>query len=100
MEVVTKFPFYKYIVQDVKGIETVKAILYRQIELPSLPQWTEWLWSFILIVFLILGIFLSMKVTRKMALKFGFQNRVRLLYALPVVFIVLLYIESLAYQLF
>ncbi len=100
MEVITKVPFYKYIVKDPKGVETIKAILFRQIEIPQLPGWTELVFSIILIVILIIGIIFSFKVTRKLAQKLNLEHNKKIILAAPILFIVILYINALLYQLF
>ncbi|WP_372933401.1 4Fe-4S binding protein [Mariniphaga sediminis] len=100
MEVVTKLPYYKYIIRDPGGVETVKAMLFRQIEMPQMPGWSEWVFSAILILLIVLGIIFSFRVIHKLAPKMNLEQNEKLLFALPVVFIVILYAEALAYQLF
>ena len=100
MEIATKFPYYKFIVHDVKGVETIKSILFKQIEMPQLPYWTEWIFFLILIFALITGVFLSFKVIRKMTIKINIQKNSNLLYTLPVIFVVIIFIEALAYHFF
>ena len=56
MEIATRMPYYKFIVHDIKGIETVKAILFKQIVVAPLPQWTHWafLLTLLMALFLVL----------------------------------------------
>jgi hypothetical protein len=66
MEIVTKLPYYKYILHDIRGVETIKAMLFRQIEMPVMPAWTEYAFSMILVLALATGIIISLRVTRKL----------------------------------
>jgi polyferredoxin len=100
MEVGTRLPFYKYTLNDIKGIETTKAILFRQIEVPLLPLWTHWVFFFILIISLIIGIYVSFKVVRKLVIRFEIQKNKQILYMLPFIFIILFFIDVLSYPLF
>ncbi len=98
MEIVTKFPFYKYIIHDVKGVETVKSILFKQIEMPQLQYWTEWMFLAILVLALIAGILLSIKFIRRFADKYNILKNRKALYTLPVIFILIIIAGSLGYR--
>lgn len=97
MEITTKFPFYKYIIQDITGVETIKSILFRQIEMPQLPYWTEWVFILIMISALIAGIFLSFKLIGRLAYNFDIRKGRRLFYILPVIFILIILTGALGY---
>ena len=97
MEITTKIPFYKYIIHDIRGVETVKSILFRQIEMPQFPYWTEWLFIIILLSVLIAGVFLSFRLIKKLINNFDIRNGRRLLYSLPVIFIAILVTGALGY---
>ena len=66
MEIVTKFPYYTHIFHDIRGVETIKAMLFRQIEMPVMPAWTEYAFSIILVLALATGMIISLRVTRKL----------------------------------
>lgn len=100
MEMTTKVPFYKHIIRDVRGVETIKAILFGQIKVPGLPDWTEWFFSVILILSMIAGIIYSYKVIRKLATKLNIQKDIQILYFIPIIFVIFIYACALAYQLF
>lgn len=100
MEIATRVPYYKYIVNDVKGVETIKAFLFKQIEEPQMPYWAHWVFIVILLLALIIGVFVSYKVIRKLALKFGFQKNITLLNFLPAILIFLFFVLVLAYNIF
>ena len=100
MEIATRVPYYKYIVNDVKGVETIKAILFKQIEAPQMPYWADWVFIVILLLALIIGLFVSFKVIRKLALKFGLQKNTTLLHFLPVILMFLFFTLVMAYKLF
>jgi hypothetical protein len=100
MEIATKVPFYKYIIHDVSGIETIKAILFGQIEVPRLPLWSDWLFSMILIVSLIVGVIISFRVISKLIFEWNISRNREIMYAVPVIFILLIFCGALAYQLF
>jgi len=97
MEISTRFPFYKYILRDPGGVETTKSILFRQIEMPQFPYWTEWLYIAILFSFLIAGVFLSFKLISKFAYSLDIRKGGSVLYLLPVIFIVILFTGALGY---
>jgi hypothetical protein len=90
MEIVTKFPFYRFIIKDVRGVETIKALLFRQIEMPQLPIWIDTAFIIILLTALAGGILLSYRMIPKQLIKFGFKENSKILYVLPLVFILLL----------
>lgn len=98
MEIATKFPYYKYVVHDVNGIKTIQGILTRQIVVARLPDWTQWALFLNLILTLIIGIFISFKVIRKLVLKFKIQEKKTLLYIFPFIFVLLFIAEVLMYQ--
>lgn len=99
-EIGTKIPYYKYIVHDIKGIDTIRAIITKQITVTQLPDWVQWAFSLILLLSLIIGILISFKVIRELALKFTIQKNKSLLYILPFIFILVLAAEVLMYRCF
>jgi polyferredoxin len=100
MEILTRVPYYKYILKDVRGVETIKAMLFRQIEMPQLPYWAELIFILILISSLVTGIFISFKVIRKLEIKSGIQEKRAIVYFLPVIFILILVIETFMFLCF
>jgi len=65
MEIATKIPYYPYIIKDIRGVETVKLILFRQIEVPQLPGWTDVFFFVLLMVLMFTGIYYDLRVIRK-----------------------------------
>lgn len=100
MEFATKLPYYKYILHDVKGIDTIRAILTRQIEVSQLPYWTQWVFPISLLLSVIVGIFISFKVIQQLALKFKIQHKKPFLYILPFIFVLVFFAEVLIYRCF
>ena len=100
MEIVTKFPFYKYIITDPSGVETTKSLLFKQIEMPQLPYWTEIAFIIILILSLAIGVAVSFKVIRKMVIKLDIKTNSKILYVLPLIFIVALVGETFIFMCF
>lgn len=100
MEMTTKIPYYKYILKDVRGVETVKAILFGQISQPGFPEWTDWVFSILLISIIIVGFFESHKVIRKLILKLDTHNHLNVLFTLPAVFMILMYLSAVIYKLY
>lgn len=94
MEIGTKFPYYKYIVNDVKGVETIKSILFMQIGIPQLPSWTDTGFIVILILLLVAGVLLSFKVIRRQLLKSDLQVSQPIMFVMPLLFIVILVTET------
>jgi len=100
MEIVTKFPFYTYILHDVRGVETIKAILFRQIEVPVLPAWTDFAFLIILILSLATGMILSLRVTRKLITNIEIRRNSMIIYALPGVYIAMLVAGAVLYRIY
>ena len=100
MEIVTKFPYYKYMLHDVKGVETIKAMLFRQIEMPLLPSWTDYAFLIILIIALAAGTFISFRVTHKLITKTDIKRNATLIYILPILFIIIIIADALLYKFF
>ncbi len=94
MEIVTKFPYWGYILNDIKGVETTKSILFRQIDLPRLAYWTEIGFIIILIASLAAGVFISFRVIRKQVSRSEIPGDSKIIYALPVIFIIILVTET------
>jgi hypothetical protein len=99
MEIATKFPYYKYIVHDIKGVETIKAILFRQIPVPQMPYWTEWIFLFILILSLSGGIVYSYRIIRKIRIRFSIAESGNMIYILPFIFIFIILFGAMFFQL-
>jgi hypothetical protein len=101
MEIVTRIPYYKYIVHDVSGINTTRQIITRQIEIAPLPSWTDWCLLLILVTGLAVGILISFKVIDMLIINLNIQNSKRFfLKTLPIVFVILFFAEVLLYKCF
>jgi len=87
MEVAVRLPYYKFIISDPVGINTIRGILTRQIIVAKLPPWTQWIFGLILAASLIAGILLSFRVTKRYALKSNLQKHMPTLYSTIVVFV-------------
>jgi hypothetical protein len=90
MEIATKIPYYPYIFQDIKGIETVKLILFRQIEVPQLPAWTDRFFFGLLMVLMFTGIYFGFRVIRKTSSWKNRQPSEGLAIFLPFLFMILI----------
>ncbi|KPK86932.1 MAG: hypothetical protein AMS27_03980 [Bacteroides sp. SM23_62_1] len=99
-EVATKIPYYKYIVHDVRGIETIQAILNGQIAVKRLPTWSQWAFSLLLLLTTIIGIVISFKVIRQLVLKLKIQKNKQLLYSLPIIFVLIFFVDVLMFRCF
>lgn len=99
-EVATKVPYYKYIVHDVRGIETIQAILNGQIVVTRLPRWSQWVFSSILILTTIISIVISFKVIRQLIPKLKIQKNKKLVYILPFIFLILFFMDVLLFRCF
>jgi hypothetical protein len=100
MEVTTRFPYYKYIVKDITGVETIKAILFRQIPVPQLPYWTDWAFIAILASSLAFGIIISYRVIRKIISKFSIEIGGKIIFILPYIFIILIMLGGMTLSFF
>ena len=94
MEIVTKLPYYPLIIQDIRGIETVKSLIFKQIEIPNLPYWTD-VFFFVLLLFLMFtGIYYGFKVIRKIYSLKSKQPSGMLAFSLPFLFMILILVGS------
>jgi len=101
MEIVTRLPYYKYIVHDVRGIDTIRAIITRQIMIPHLPVWVEWCLLLSMLTGTFIGILISFKVIHRLSIKFKIQkNKLLFLKILPFVFVIVFFVEVLLYKCF
>ena len=100
MEIVTKFPYYPYIWKDVMGVETIKAVLFRQIEMPVSPAWAENAFSLLLVMALVIGMMFSMRVTRKLSLDIDARRGSRAVIILPLVYTIFLVAGAILYGLY
>lgn len=90
MEIVTKIPYYRYIVNDIRGVETTKAFLFRQTEMPQLPYWTDIALIIILMLSLTFGILISLRLIRNLTGKSDIQGIEKIQFGLPLFFIIIL----------
>jgi len=97
MEVVTKFPYYTHIFHDIRGVETIKAMLFRQIEMPVMPAWTEYAFSIILVLALATGMIISFRVTRKLIPHMDVRKGAGGILILPLVYTLVLVAGAVLY---
>ena len=101
MEIVTRLPYYKYIVHDVRGIDTIRAILTRQIVIAPLQTWVEWCLLLTMVTGSVIGILISFKVIHRLMIKFKIKkNKLFFLKTLPFIFVILFFAEVLLYKCF
>ena len=100
MEIVTKFPYYTYILHDIRGVETIKAMLFRQIEMPVMPAWTESAFSLLLVLALVIGMIISLRVTRKLIPHMDVRKGALGIIILPVVYTLVLVGGAILYGIY
>jgi polyferredoxin len=101
MEIVTRLPYYKYILHDVRGIDTIRGIITRQIVITPLPEWVEWSLLLTLVTASIIGILVSFKVIKRLIIRFNIQtNKQFFLETLPFIFIILFIVVVILYKCF
>ena len=100
MEIVTKFPYYTYILHDIRGVETIKAMLFRQIEMPVLPAWTESAFSLILVLALVIGMIMSPRVTRKLIPDLDVRKGASGILFLPLIYTLVLVAGAILYGIY
>ncbi len=74
MEITTRVPYYRYMIADPAGVETLRGLLTRQIILTRLPSWTDWLFFSLLIAFIIAGTVLGYRMINKLMPAFNLQR--------------------------
>jgi len=90
MEIATKIPYFPYIIRDIRGVETVKLILFRQIEAPQLPGWTNLFFFILLMILMFTGIFFSFRVLQNNNFRNDRQSSGMLAFTLPFLFMLLI----------
>ena len=100
MEIVTKFPYYTYILHDVKGVESIKAMLFRQIDMPVMPAWTEYAFSIILVLALATGMMISLRGTRKLIPDMDVRKGASGILLLPLVYTLVLVAGAIIYGIY
>ena len=101
MEIITRLPYYKFIMHDLKGIDTARGIITRQITIAPLPEWIEWCMLLTLVTATFIGILISFKVINRLMIRYDIQkNRLSLLRSLPVIFALIFFAEVLLYRCF
>jgi hypothetical protein len=101
MEIVTRFPYYKYILQDPLGIDTTRGIITRQIIIPPASDIHEWGLFVVMIAATLAGVFLSFKIIRKQNQRLNLHDSaLPVLLALPVIFVLVFFAEVIVYRAF
>jgi len=100
MEIVTKFPYYTHILHDIRGVETIKAMLFRQIEMPVMPAWTEYAFSIILVLALAIGMIISLRVSRKLIPHMDVRKGASGILLLPLVYTLVLVAGAVLYGIY
>jgi hypothetical protein len=100
MEIVTKFPYYTYILHDIRGVETIKAMLFRQIEMPVMPAWTEYAFSIVLVLGLVMGMLISQRVIRKLIPNMDIRKGSSGILLLPLVYTLVLVAGAVLYGIY
>ena len=101
MEIVTRLPYYKYILHDIRGIDTARKIITRQIVIPPASDRLEWGLFIVMILASVAGIFISYKIIKKIKLRLNLKEaRIPLLMALPVAFVVIFFAGVIVYRAF
>jgi len=98
MEITIKVPYYKFIAQDVTGVESIRAILTRQVSVTPLPYWLEITLFAVLIASTIAGLIFSFKTVRRMACqgRIG-KEKISALKTMVVIFACVFFIEVLVF---
>lgn len=101
MEIVTRLPYYKYIFHDIRGIDTARKIITRQITIPPPSDVLEWVLFIVMIAASLAGVLISFNVIRKQKQRLNLHDSAfPVLVALPVIFVLVFFAEVIVYRAF
>ena len=82
----SRIPYFEHLADDFTGVSTAQQIIDGQISLQQNPVWLNTLVSLLLIGFMIIGIWLSIKVVKRLNLKNGKEKSSKSYYLIPIIY--------------
>lgn len=82
----SRIPYFEHLFDDFTGVSTAKQIIDGQITLQQNPVWINTLVSLFIVGFMIIGIWISIKVVNRLNMKNGKENTSKFCYLIPVIY--------------
>ena len=100
LKTTSRIPYFKYIINDYKGIETAKAIVAKNISLQAIPLWSEWIITIAITTILLIGYYIGLKMIDKIDNKL-LSTKGGIIMKLPVtLYFLLFFIEVIIWRWF
>lgn len=96
----SRIPYFEYLSDDFTGVSTAQQIIDKQIILQQNPVWVNTLVSLLLVGFMIIGVWLSIKVVNRLNMKNGKERSSKLYYLIPIIYGGIFLIMLLAWRWF
>ncbi len=96
----SRIPYFEYLSDDFTGVSTAQQIIDGQITLQQIPIWINTLVSLLLVGFMIIGIWLSIKVINRLNMKNGKEKSSKSYYLIPIIYGSIFLIMLLAWRWF
>lgn len=83
LKMISRVPYFEYTFSDVSGLSNTQLYLNNQIELFSIPSFINTVAHILIFIVIIVGIYVSFRVTKKSIRKNNFNNN---LYLIPIIY--------------
>ncbi|OFY48271.1 MAG: hypothetical protein A2W85_13940 [Bacteroidetes bacterium GWF2_41_31] len=82
----SRIPYFEHLSDDFTGISTARQIIDGQITIQQNPVWLNTMVSLLLVGFMIIGIWLSIKVVNRLNLRSGKERSSKSYYLIPIIY--------------
>ena len=86
LKTTSRLPYFEYLFSDVTGMTTAQQIIDGRIKLNNNPVWMDIMVSVLLTLVLVAGIWISIKVVKRMNMKAGIKGSKNQMYLIPVIY--------------
>jgi hypothetical protein len=86
LKTTSRLPYFEHLFDDITGVSTAQQIIDKQITIQQNSVWINSLVSLFLVGFMIVGIWISIKVVNRLNVKNGKENSSKSHYLIPVIY--------------
>ena len=86
LKTTSRLPYFEHLFDDITGVSTAQRIIDGKIILVQNPLWINSLVSILLIGFILIGIWISIKVVNRLNSKNGIHNSSKWHYLIPIIY--------------
>lgn len=86
VKAIDRIPYFEYLFNDPIGTSTAQQLINKQIILQQNPVWVNTLVSLLLVGFMIIGVWLSVKVVNRLNVKNGKEKASKSYYLIPIIY--------------